>query len=554
VSEESLPPNVVALQDRRRKKARPPPTNQGKPRIRILPGEIPRVVDESEAAMLRVPGNGVYSFGRALVQVDWEEIRVSGGGKQRVLRNHVMEAPALTERFELAAHYEKWSVQSDGWVTADCPDKVAATYLARGRWHVPSLLGISTIPVFRRDGSICVDPGYDEVSGVFFDPLGTSFLEVAKTPTKDDAHRALRSLKRLIRTFEFVSDADRSVALSAIMTATLRQAMPVAPMHAFDAPTAGSGKSMLTNVASVIATGHRAAAMSTGSDKFGDSEFEKRLSASILGGDAVISMDNMEEPLGGQLLNQMLTERLVQIRPFGRLRNVKVPSAATVFANGNNLVIVGDLTRRVLNARFDPQVERPETREFPFEPVDLALRARSYLVWCVMTIARAYMISGSRISAALGSYAEWGQLVRKPLMWLDQVDPVSVMDRTRAADPRLGRLRQVMSAWRDAIGWNNEVRTKDVIRTALEVPDEYGEDRGPKWPDLAEAVRSIAGKGDKISPDKLGWWLRKNMDRTVVLDNVGCKLVQSGGDSHGSTWQLQRLGAATAAKPDDVPF
>jgi len=65
-------------------------------------------------------------------------------------------------------------------------------------------------------------------------------------------------LRELIVEFPFVGVGSRSVALSAMLTAAVRRSLDHAPMHAFDSPVAGSGKSKLVDLASMIATGHEA--------------------------------------------------------------------------------------------------------------------------------------------------------------------------------------------------------------------------------------------------------------------------------------------------------
>jgi hypothetical protein len=42
---------------------------------------------------------------------------------------------------------------------------------------------------------------------------------------------------RLVSTFPFTGDASRAVALSGILTAVIRSSIPIAPLHAFTAPT-----------------------------------------------------------------------------------------------------------------------------------------------------------------------------------------------------------------------------------------------------------------------------------------------------------------------------
>ena len=64
-----------------------------------------------------------------------------------------------------------------------------------------------------------------------------------------------RSSSDLIDTFPFVAQVDRSVALSGILTALDRRSMATAPLHAFTAPVAGTGKSLLVDIIAMLATG-----------------------------------------------------------------------------------------------------------------------------------------------------------------------------------------------------------------------------------------------------------------------------------------------------------
>src|SRR5262249_16082067 len=157
---------------------------------------------------------------------------------------------------------------------------VAETYLAReGYWKLPILTGIVNTPFLRPDGSLCERPGYDSISGLVFKPNGVSFPSIPATPSRDDALAALAKLNKLIETFPFVSDADRSVALSAILTPLDRHALATAPLHAFTSPVAGSGKSLLVDIVAVLATGRLMPVIAQGKN---EEELEKRLGSALL--------------------------------------------------------------------------------------------------------------------------------------------------------------------------------------------------------------------------------------------------------------------------------
>jgi putative DNA primase/helicase len=188
-----------------------------------------------------------------------------------------------------------------------------------------------TAQPLRPDGSVLDQPGYDERTGIFYDPRGVKFPEIPERPTRDDAVLAIKDIKALIRDFPFVDDASRSVAISGILTALIRRSIPHAPLHSFSAPVAGSGKSKLVDVASMHANGHRAPVVSPGSTP---EEMEKQLGSMLIAGDRLISFDNCEKPLGGPLLCQCLTQPFVKPPLLGKSENPDVPSDAIYFATG----------------------------------------------------------------------------------------------------------------------------------------------------------------------------------------------------------------------------
>src|SRR5262245_63978059 len=97
--------------------------------------------------------------------------------------------------------------------------------------------------------------------------------------------------------FPFIAPADRSVALSAMLTALDRRSLPTAPLHAFTSPAAGTGKSLLVDIFAMLATGRLMPVISQGRT---EEELEKRLGAAMLAGHAAISIDNCGHPLAGR--------------------------------------------------------------------------------------------------------------------------------------------------------------------------------------------------------------------------------------------------------------
>ena len=197
---------------------------------------------EAEAALLLL-GREIYQRGGLVVRPVLTDLKAADNRDMRGWRLIPVTRPYLVDTLTCAARFLKHDGRSKAWVATDAPDKVAETYLARqGRWKLPVLTGIIHTPFLRADGSICELPGYDTASGLLFKPDGQSFPPIPQHPSKADAIEALAQLEHLISTFPFVAAADRSVALSAILTTLDRRSMATAPLHAFTSPTRRHGE------------------------------------------------------------------------------------------------------------------------------------------------------------------------------------------------------------------------------------------------------------------------------------------------------------------------
>src|SRR5262245_18836922 len=150
----------------------------------------------------------------------------------------------MRETFSRVVDFQKFDQRRNGWVSVDCPKDVAETYLQlEGKWQLPVLTRIITAPTIRPDGSIFEEPGYDEATGLLFEPQGVTVPRVPPTPAVFDVAAAVTILLELLKTFPFVDEPSRAVAISAILTSLVRPSLPSAPLHAFTAPIRGSGKS-----------------------------------------------------------------------------------------------------------------------------------------------------------------------------------------------------------------------------------------------------------------------------------------------------------------------
>ena len=507
--------------------APPPPDAAG---IVMRGGELTAIVDRAESALLSLP---IYQRGGFLARTIRLDLAI-GDGPDDVRREagstvitDVCE-PWLVEQMGRVLPW--YSENAEGTRTRRDPKPIyARTLLGRREWRFPVLRGVVTAPTLACDGRIIATPGFDAESGLVVDVAPGAFPPVPANPTKDDAARALARLVEPLRGFPFVDDAARSVALSALLTALVRVHFASAPLHGFDAPTAGTGKSLLAEMAGLLATGVRPPALSQGKT---EDEDEKRLSTVLFAGDPVIHLDNCERPIAGDFLCSMLTQETVQARILGLSKRQVLPSTALVLASGNNLTFAGDTTRRVVCCRLDAKVERPDTRAFDFDCHAEVLAARPELVVAGLTILRAYHVAGrpERLTP-MGTYDEWGW-IRGALVWLGHADPADTRLSILDNDPRKDELGAVMDLWEKAFGPEG-VETTDIARLSDVGFDTPTHDTA-ELAAMREHATRVAALRDKLvevacrgawNGKAVGWWLRRNKDRVLGGRYLRCETV-----------------------------
>jgi len=543
--------NVTLLAESRRKKARKkghasggPSSSDGRPEIKITKGDLPNILDSADKAL----GEGdptIYAQHARLVRVvafgcdDEQDNRIRRRSGAIVVQQ--VTAAHLRDRLAHVAAWWRFDGRAGDWFPADVPNAVAESFIARaGTWrHVRPLTGVVEAPTLREDGSVLDQPGYDSQSGIFFaGKLPDGYTPPSEKPSRDEALKALDLLWDAIRDFPTVGPEDRASIIAAMLTALVRRSLPSAPMIGISAPMPGTGKSKLADMIAILVTGRQAPVLSIGDDQ---AEGEKRLAAALLSGDAIVNLDNIERPLFGDLLCQVLSQPSVHLRPLGGSVQVTVVTNIAFLATGNNLDIRGDLKRRIVLARLDAKMERPEQRKFERDIIDIAIERRGEWIRACLTIIRAYLAAGrpSVDAAPYGGFEAWDAWCRRPLLWLDVPDPLLASEEVRAEDPDIALQRMLFTAWDKAFG-QESVTAAEVAQRAVETDRIEAGKGNHLHPDLHEAV--LAACGEKITSKRFGYWLRRHKMR--VCD--GYRLEMAGFDTHSkiAKWRLATIRAA----------
>lgn len=492
------------------------------------PGYLPESIDQTINALAKAD-LGLVNWADSLFVIN--TIKEEQKGPVSRPAGSVILVPAtpqlLLEMATKAAIHKKYDARSKDWRVINCPAIVANGIVARGHWaELPTLTGIVEAATISLDGEEISSPGHHKGSGLYVAtekrlPLMHGVAGRAK------AQQGLATIKHLLRGFSFVSDADKSAAVSAVMTALLRRLLPSAPMFGITAPTPGTGKTLLAEAIAIISTGRRPPVMSMGSD---ENELAKRLNGVLLAGDSILLIDNITRPIGNEdVINQLLSQPVLRFRPLGGQGMVNAPTNLTVIVTGNNLAIIGDAKRRTVLIRMDAGQERPEQREFNWDVIAGAKHDRDKLIRAALEITKFYFEAGKPKIAdwkPFGSFSEWDAMVRRPLMYLGEPDPILSAESLREQDPELEAKSSMFSQLEK---YQEEVTSARIVRDGTS--DTYPNQN------LHDALDVVCN--GKISARRLGNWLRSNANG--ISD--GLQLKRGSDDNHAKVarWKVVRL-------------
>lgn len=496
--------------------------------IRVIPGDMDRVVDAAERELTQSRRH--YQRGGLIVSV------VTDPGT-RETRVQDITQPALARALAGAATWERFDGRVEDWVRTDPPARhTAVLFDATSYSHLPVLAGLARQPYLRPDGSLMTTAGYDSATGMFgvFDPREFS---VPDAPTRAQGEAALAVLRDLLAEFSFADDVDLAAALVAMLSATVRPSLRLAPMFHVRAHMVGSGKSYLCELITAFATPQRGTPTSFPAD---DEECRKLLLAELLRGPAVIEFDNLTGDLvAHKSLCTTLTSEYMSGRILGVSKTATVSTKALFLSSGNNVGPVQDMTRRSLTIRLSPQCEVPAARCFTRPNlVRDVLRERGRYVSAAMTIIRAWIVAGRPIAQckSLASFGDWSDFCRQPLLWLGCADPTGSLFEAMAEDPDRETLARMLTAWHAAYG-KAPAMVREAVRLAHNAFDEQAE--------LREVLHDIADERGEINRRKLGWWIRRHAGRIVD----GMRFARSSGNRSAEAWRVEVVESVSPVSP-----
>jgi hypothetical protein len=490
-----------------------------KPTIRVVAGEIHRVVDAAEREL--ATSRRHYQRGGLIVTV------VTDPGT-RETRVQDISSPALVRALAGAATWERFDLRSEDWVRIDPPARhTAVLFDSTSYHHLPVLSGLTRQPYLRQDGSVMMAAGYDAATGMF-GVFNAAEFSIPQCPTPAQARAALVELNDLLSEFSFQNDSDLAAALAAILTAAVRPGLAHAPMFHVRAHMVGSGKSYLCELITAFATPQRGTPTSFPAD---DEECRKLLLAELLRAPAVIEFDNLTGDLvAHKSLCTALTSEHMSGRILGVSKTATVSTRALFLSSGNNVGPVQDMTRRCITIHLSPQCEVPAARSFKRpDLVRELLRERGRYVSAALTIVRAWIVAGKPMTEckSLAGYEDWSDLCRQPLLWLGLADPTESVFQAIVEDPDRKTLDRLLTEWQSAFG-RGAARVRDAVGLSA-----FGGD----YAELREVLHDIADERGEINRRRLGRWIKRHVGRIVD----GRRFVRASGNRSAEAWKVESV-------------
>jgi len=526
-----------------------PPQSNRPAMIQVIVGELPEAADQAEAALIQHSAE-IYQRSGYLCRISRLHpvtVRNKITRPTGAVTIITLDKDCLLDRMNRLIHWERWNEKKEAYKRCHAPPAVALTLLARsGLWKFPHLIGVISAPTLRPNGSILDRPGYDEATGLFFDNQDTTFLPVPDRPTREEARAALTLLTDEIlnrpcvnsdrpedRGFSFTAPSDRSAALAAILTALVRHSLPTAPLFLFKATRQGSAKSLLANAVSLLATGHTATIFELGKDV---DEVEKRMLSVLLAGDSVINLDNLETPLSGATLCKVLTGETITGRILGLSKTATVPTITTWMATGNNVPVIGDMTRRVVVCNLDPVSEFPQNRQYDRNLADWIPANRPRLVQAALTVLKAYHVAGRPRQAhpPMGSFEDWDATVRCALTWLGEADPLAGTEELEESDPTKTKLRALLQAWYATFRTAGATSKEAITRANETALNNEGDETRPAQTLFNVLEEHFTDRRGEISSRTIGEFL-KHYARRV---EIGARFEEWGSSQNRQIWRV----------------
>jgi len=401
----------------------------------------------------------------------------------------------------IAGKAAKWirTGEREGVVDTAPPRDLCAIFGAsQTDWRgIPPLEGTATAPFFAPDGALCSSTGYHAAARLWLE-LPRGFDVGDTTPTPENCARAKNIIfHNILSEVAFADEASRAHAVALMLLPFVRRLVQgPTPLHLFDAPLRGSGKSYAAEIC-MAPFGDVAPTPEKGNEE----EWRKSLFALLLSGPSHIFFDNIKGALNSSTLDAAITSESMQERATG---TGDVPTAriqCVWVATANNAQLTEDAATRSIVIRLDPQSENPDEREFQSDPKEFIRGNRAQVCGALLTLVRAWQEAGNPAYAGSNRcrFPQWARVlggildVAEVSGFLDNLAEMRATLSSGEGDEWAG----LAARWLDEHG-ETGMSTKELLPLLAQFPDLATQIGGATGPNATKLGRALMNKRDRI--------------------------------------------------------
>ena len=319
-------------------------------------------------------------------------------------------------RFFLARNANWYTMAGENKVPARPPYHVVEDMLADPDPTLPFLRSLVYHPFVSSKLDLVTKPGYSPDTSCYLCP-GHS-LEIPKipqNPSSADVKQALGLIYEMLHDFPFTNPSERANAIALFLTPFVREVIQgPTPLHLIEAPSPGTGKTLLARVLSTPPLGRAVPSMT---ESRNEEEYRKKITSILRNYPPMVLIDNVKKIVSSQL-SAALTNDWWEDRLLGKSETVRLPVRCVWVATGNNPELSSEIARRTVRIRLDAKIDRPWMRQagsFTHSDIFGWVRARrGELVGAALTIAQAWIVAGcpaDSIPKPIGGFEDYAKVI-----------------------------------------------------------------------------------------------------------------------------------------------
>ncbi len=283
---------------------------------------------------------------------------------------------------------------------------------------IPYLERIIEYPIYAEDRTLHYQAGYSKSTKCYYDPDPRLVIpEVSAQPSDKELAKAVNLICEAFCDFPFISDSEKAHAIALTILPFVRLLIKGnTPLHLIEAPLAGSGKTLLADVAAFPSLGRSMAKITEGKN---EEEYRKRITALLIEGSSFICIDNIRARLMSAAVSAAITSGTWKDRILGHSKTAEVPVDCAWVATGNNPALSSEVARRSIRIRIDPKIDEPwlrDPKDFKHPYLIAWMKeCRGEFIHAILTIVNKWIAEGepSRPEGApvLGMFEEWSRVI-----------------------------------------------------------------------------------------------------------------------------------------------